>query len=93
MVEETTIDENIICYFSEIGHKQFYYPTRTKGVIKCKAPFEKLTWLSTNRELTAIKLKNKYILSLTSDKKAAMLELNKEQYSVVWIKMPLSSVG
>ena len=90
----TTVNKDIFCYFSEIGNKNFYYPTCKKGFIKNGAQYEVLPWISTNKTLQPIKIKNKYIVGLTIEQNNTTIN-NTEKYSVVWIKkpMPLSSVG
>ena len=89
-----TMNKNIHCFLSEIGCNNFYYPTSTKVILKHNADVEILPWLSTNKNLTAIKVKNKYLVLLTNVYKS--VNLNSESYSVVWIPselLPLSSVG
>ena len=88
MVKEI-MNENIICYFSEKGHNNFFYPTDKKAVLKCNAPFESLAWISTNPSLRAVKVQNKYILPLTFEDDNINLKENK--YSIVWIKKTITA--
>lgn len=88
------MSKNIYCFLSEIGCNNFYYPTNTKVILEHNANIEILPWLSTNKNLTAIKVKNKHLVLLTNVYKS--VNLNSESYSVVWIPselLPLSSVG
>ena len=81
----TIMQEDLFCYFSEVGVNNFFYPTERKGFIKNNSEYEILPWLCTNKDLQAIKIKNKYIVDLTYDEKCNMIS-NIEHYSVVWIK-------
>ena len=91
------MEKNVFCYFSEVGNNNFFYPTAERGFVKNNAEYEVLPWLCSNKKLQAIKLKNKYIVSLTPTKKHITLNKAKaEKYSVVWVEktiLPLSSVG
>ena len=85
------MSKNVICYLSEIGHKNFYYPTKTKVVIEKNTKYEILPWISTDKKLQAIKVKNSSILHITT-----LSKLQQSGESVLWIKknkLPLSSVG
>lgn len=91
---KNVMNENIYCFLSEVGCNNFYYPTRTKVILKREAQVEVLPWISTDKNLTAIKVKNKDLVLLTNVYKA--VNINSESYSVVWISnelLPLSSVG
>ena len=51
----------MVCYLSELGHKNFYYPTKTKAVVTkhCEDDIEILNWLGgASRNLKAVKVKN-----------------------------------
>ena len=88
------MNTNIHCFLSEVGHNNFYYPSRKKAIIQTDTPIEILPWLSSNKDLKAIKVKNKYIVFLTPEQNTG--NINKDNYSVVWIhkeKLPLSSAG
>lgn len=74
-----------ICYFSEIGNKNFFYPSNRKGIVLDNAEYEALPWLCNNRTLQAIKVKNKYIVPLTNTEDCISIS-NVEQFSVVWTK-------
>lgn len=85
--------KNITCYMSEIGHKNFYYPTKTKVILKENAAIEQLPWISSSKKLQAVKVKNKFILYTTNIEKNIE---NSENFSVIWIEktiLPLSSAG
>jgi|TARA_B100000085_G_scaffold123031_1_gene112008 hypothetical protein len=87
--ENKTISEAMICYFSEKGHNNFFYPTTKKGVLKDGCIYEDLNWLSGNGNLNlkAIKIKNSCVLPLTfntiDDKN--IVSTKNDFYIVVWI--------
>ena len=86
-----TMKKNVFCYLSEVGHNNFYYATNTKVIIKENTSYEIMPWISSNRGLQAIKVKNKNILHLSNPH---YTESSGE--SILWIekdKLPLSSVG
>ena len=85
------IRRNMVCYLSELGHRNFYYPTKTKAVVTehCQDDIEILNWLGgASRNLKAVKVKNEclYPLTLNEDAVKEILSKNKEEYSIVWIE-------
>lgn len=93
MVKDKNIIKNhVFCYLSEVGHKNFHYPTNTKAILEKNVSYEILPWLTSDKSLQAIKVKNQNILYLTNAQNCA----NNCNTSVVWIekdKLPLSSAG
>ena len=79
---ENFMEENIFCFLSEVGHNNFYYPTNQKAVLKVNAPYTRMCWISIDRQLCAIKVKNEHILRFTY---ADNENINKDRYSIVWI--------
>tara|TARA_B100000282_G_C31663411_1_gene458640 strand:- start:102 stop:383 length:282 start_codon:yes stop_codon:yes gene_type:complete len=89
------MNKNTYCYISEVGNKNFYYPTSKKCIVKNNAEYETMPWLCSDRTLRAIKVKNKYIVDLTFEQNSIILD-DIDKYSIVWIKkenLPLSSAG
>lgn len=89
------MSKNICCYISEVGNKNFHYPTSKKCIVKDNAEYETMPWLCSDKTLRPIKVKNKYIVHLTFEENSIILD-NIDKYSIVWIKkenLPLSSVG
>ena len=85
------MNENVFCYLSEIGHKNFYYPTKVKVIIEKDTDYEVIPWISTDKKLQAIKVKNKNIVYLKP-----LPDHGQTGDSILWIekdKLPLSSVG
>ena len=81
--------EVISCYMSEVGHKNFYYPTKTKMYIERGCRYESLPWVSIDGDLMAAKIKISCILPTSFDKDPACAILknrDKDTTIVVWIK-------
>lgn len=79
----------MICYFSEKGHKNFFYPTERRGILKDNCVYWDLNWLSGDgsKNLKAIKVKNSCVLPLTfasiDDKN--IISTKNDYYIIVWI--------
>jgi len=81
-------EKNITCYLSEVGHKNFHYPTNTKAILKSDCEYSSLNWICTgSRNLKAIKVKNNCVLPLTFTNKndKDIISTNNDFYVVVWI--------
>ena len=81
------INENTTCFLSEVGHKNFYYPTSNKAVLKKNCSYEILPWIC-SKPLTALKIKINCLLPLSLDNKDIgdiMLNEDPEKSIVVWI--------
>ncbi len=79
----------MICYISEIGQNNFYYPSDTKAIINDNCDFSELMWLGgAARNLRAVKVKNSCILPMDLKTPSAdkILAKNNSGYSVVWIE-------
>ena len=80
----------VVCgYMSEMGHKNFYYPTKTKMYIEEGCTYEILPWLGGPRDLVPAKIKISCILPASFDKDPACAILrnrDKDTTIVVWIK-------
>jgi hypothetical protein len=79
--------EAIVCYYSEQGHRGFYYPSKIKGIIKQNSEYETVPWISgTDDGLIAIKIQKKNILPLTLDEEKVKILLSKQhEKTIVWI--------
>ena len=78
----------MICYISEIGQNNFYYPSNTKAILSDNCEFHELMWLGgKDRNLKAVKVKNSCLLPMDLKSPSADKILNKNDsgYSVVWI--------
>tara|TARA_Y100000004_G_C8600677_1_gene280449 strand:+ start:234 stop:491 length:258 start_codon:yes stop_codon:yes gene_type:complete len=80
------------CYLSEVGHKNFFYPTNTTALISSNCEYTVLPWIGgKNKNLTPIKVSKSCILPLDLVQPGTV-----EGTTVVWVEdnsLPLSSVG
>ena len=77
-------NENIICFLSEMGHKNFIYPTSTTAIITKDCKYEKLSYLSGNsKNLIAIKVNNDCLCPTKINKQS--ISITRDGYSIVWI--------
>jgi hypothetical protein len=78
----------MICYLSEVGHKNFYYATHTRAFIERGAVLEHMSWVSGvgSNKLQAVKVKKKFIIPLTLDINYVNNIMNNDEYIVVWIR-------
>ena len=80
-------NKNMTCYLSEVGHKNFYYPTNSKAILKKDCVYEKLNWIC-SQPLIAIKTKIGCLSPLSLDNDAVgdiMFNDNPEKFIVVWV--------
>ena len=61
------------CYLSEVGHNNFYYPTKKKAILKTNSKLQVLPWLCSNKNLFAVKVKNKDILMINHDERCYVI--------------------
>ena len=81
--------EYVRCFLSELGHNNFWYPTRTAAIISPDCEYTVLAWISgdPSRSLTPVKVLKSCILPLEFNKDGAknMAPPEKDTYTVVWI--------
>ena len=76
--------KHMICYLSEKGHNNFFYPSTTKAILVDSCEYEKLSYLGgTDRGLSAVKVKNKFLLPIGNS--PALMSMIKNGSSIVWI--------
>ena len=81
------INKNTTCYLSEIGHKNFYYPTHTRAILKKNCTYEELPWLCA-QPLRAIKTKISCLSPLSLDKDCIndiIFNENPDRTIIVWV--------
>ncbi len=79
--------ENITCFLSEVGHNNFYYPTKQKAILKKDCYFEKLSWVGP-QPLIAVKTKIACLSPLSLDKRSLddiLFNRDPETIIVVWV--------
>ena len=82
-------NKNLICYLSERGHKNFWYPTRTKARIQDTCELERLNYVSgQNNQLCALKVLKSCILPIDFNSCGVdnMSPPQKDEYVVVWVE-------
>ncbi len=82
-------NKNLICYLSERGHNNFWYPTKTKAIIQNTCNFEKLNFITGgSRKLCALKVLKSCILptDFNSCSVDNMSPPQEDEYIVVWVE-------
>tara|TARA_R110002020_G_scaffold100489_4_gene237512 strand:+ start:1084 stop:1374 length:291 start_codon:yes stop_codon:yes gene_type:complete len=85
-------NKNIICYLSERGHNNFWYPTKIKAIMQSTCEFEKLNWITGNsdslKRLQAIKVLKSCILPINFDSCSVdnISPPQENNYTVVWVE-------
>jgi len=81
--------KHIICFLSEVGHNNFWYPTSTAALLAPDCDYEKLQWIAggSSRDLYAVKVLKSCVLPLEFNKLGAkvLAPPERDTYTVVWI--------
>jgi len=81
------IKENTICYMSEMGHNNFWYPSRNKLIIKENCKAEKVSWLGGGTKIPIKVLKSCLLpVDFTKDTTTNISPPTKNDYTIVWIE-------
>ena len=81
------IHENTICYTSELGNNNFFYPSSNKVIIKKDSEAFQMAWLGGAGKVPYKILKSCLMpLDLTENTKKNMSPPTKNDYTVVWIE-------
>ena len=81
------IEKNTICYTSEVGHKNFWYPTTNKVIVKENCEAERMSWLSGGIKIAIKILKSNLMpLDITTSTTYNISPPTDDNYTVVWIK-------
>ena len=76
----------MICYLSEIGHRNFFYPTHVKAVLNDSCEYELMNFIGgSSRNLKAVKVKNSCLVPLEINDNFVHTDLN--SYSIVWVNV------
>jgi len=80
------IEKNTICYLSEIGHKNFWYPTEQKAIVKEDCEAQRMTWLSGGPAIAIKILKTNLVpLDLGENQTFIISPPTTGEYAIVWI--------
>jgi|TARA_R110002020_G_scaffold191774_2_gene391741 hypothetical protein len=80
------IEKNTICYTSEAGHKNFWYPTTSKVIVKENCEAERMPWISGGNSIAIKILKSNLMpLDITTNTTYNISPPTNDEYTVVWI--------
>jgi len=81
------IEKNTICYTSEMGHNNFWYPSQNKLLIKVNCEAEKVSWISGGNRIPIKILKSCLLpLDITENTTKNISPPTKNEYTIVWIE-------
>ena len=81
------IQKNTVCYTSEIGHNNFWYPSEDKVLVKEDCDGQKLAWISGGNKIAVKLLKSCLMpLDITSKTTNNISPPTKNDYTIVWIE-------
>jgi hypothetical protein len=81
------IEENTVCYTSEIGHNNFLYPTTNKVMVKENCEVSSPAWLGGGNKIPIKILKSKLIpLNIAENTTKNTSPPTKNDYTIVWIE-------
>ena len=86
------IEKNTVCYTSEIGHNNFWYPTSDKLIIKEGSEIQTMTWIGGGDKI-AVKILKSCLVPIHMTNKATKNASppNKNEYTIVWIEKCLKN--
>jgi len=79
-----------LCYLSERGHRNFWYPTKDMAILTKDCSIEKLNWISgdSGRNLLAYKVPRSCLIPIKINENS-MMHTNPPQtegYTIIWIE-------
>ena len=82
------IEKNTICYTSEIGHNNFWYPTAERVIVKEQCNVQQLPWINGDNSKIAIKILKSCLLPIDISENTIHNSgpLSKNEYTIVWIE-------
>tara|TARA_R100000664_G_C2652664_1_gene72572 strand:+ start:205 stop:465 length:261 start_codon:yes stop_codon:yes gene_type:complete len=81
------IEKNTICYTSEIGHNNFWYPSEQKLLVKKNCKAQAMSWVSGGTKIAIKILKSCLIpMDITESTTNNISPPTKNQYTIVWIE-------
>jgi hypothetical protein len=81
------VQKHTVCYTSERGHKNFFYPSLTKMVIKEECKADRLPWLSISNKV-ALRIPTGYLVPLDFTQNTAenISPPSNNLYTIVWVE-------
>ena len=81
------IEKNTICYTSEIGHNNFWYPSNDKVLVKENCEASQMPWICGGSKIAIKILKSCLIpVDITENTTNNISPPTKNQYTIVWIE-------
>tara|TARA_R100000808_G_scaffold5648_1_gene17013 strand:+ start:3643 stop:3909 length:267 start_codon:yes stop_codon:yes gene_type:complete len=81
------IDRNTVCYTSERGHKNFWYPSDHKVIVKESCSAQQVSWISGGPKIAIRILKENLVpLDISQEAILNMSPPAKSGYTIVWIE-------
>ena len=81
------IEKNTLCYASERGHNNFWYPSATRLVIKKNCQAERVSWLGGGNKMPIKLLKSCLLpINITENTTTNISPPTKNDYVIVWIE-------
>lgn len=81
------IEKNTVCYTSEIGHNNFWYPTDYKVLVKENCDAQKVPWAGGGNKVAIRILKSCLIpLDISENTTQNISPPTKNQHTIVWIE-------
>ena len=81
------VDRDTICYTSEIGHNNFWYPTADRVLIKKDCTAQQLSWIGGGNKI-AIKILKSCLIPISINKNTTdnSCPPSKNEYTIVWVE-------
>ena len=86
MGKNMILPKNTVCYVSEIGHNNFFYPSKNKAIVKKSCQVQELSWVSGSSK-KAVKILKENLIPLNKiNETFVALKKNNNSYAIVWIE-------
>lgn len=86
------IEKNTVCYTSEVGHNNFWYPTDDKVLTKENCEASQMPWLGGGSKIAIRILKSCLIpMDITENTTNNISPPTKNRYTIVWIEKCLKN--
>jgi len=81
------IEKNTICYTSELGHNNFWYPSQNKMLIKETCEVDVVHWISGGNKIPIKILKSSLMpIDITENTTKNISPPTKNQFIIVWLE-------
>jgi len=81
------IEKNTICYISEVGYNNFFYPSNSKVIVRENCEVQRMTWIGGGTKVAVKILKAMLIpADLCPNITKNISPPNKNGYTIVWVE-------